>query len=186
MSTPEVTTPPRSDAGSILMFVIAASIATIALALAAAHAPDRIRLLALYSIAFGFLAAWIQVRLATFLQIKVTSLVIAIIGLLTLAGLVASACQTVALQPQPKLDANFHPVAALVAAQMEKENPVKEKQVAPTFPERFRSYLVRRVDTFGGWSSPWPEAMWVGEILLGTAGAIFLAMQFRESKAPSS
>lgn len=186
MSTPEATVAPRAEAGSIVMFVIVASIATIALALAAAHAPDRIRLLGLYSIAFGLLLAWIQVRLAAFLQMKVTFLVIAIIGLLTLAGLVASACQTVALEPQPKLEASFHPVAALVAAQMEKENPGKAKEVPPTYPDRFRSYLVRRVNNLGDWSSPWPEAMWVGEILLGTAGAIFLGMQFREPKVPSS
>jgi hypothetical protein len=165
------------------MFVIAASIATVALALVAAHAPGRIRLLGLYSIAFGLLLAWIQIRLAAFLQIKVTSSVIAIIGLLTLAGLVTSACQTVALQPQPKVDDNFHPVAALVAAQLEKESPGTEKEVAPSFPERFQSYLVRRVDQFGNWSSPWPEVMWACEVFLGTGAAIFLAIQCREPKA---
>lgn len=166
------------EAGSMLMFVLAAVIATAALALAAAHAPSRIRVLGLYSLAFGLLNALIQTRLAALLNVRITAIVIVLIAATTLAGLIGSVCQTVVLSPQSKpLDSNFHPVAAMVAARMEKTEQVKE--LVPTFAERLQSYLIRRVTLLGDWSSPWPEIFWGGELILGTAGAICLAYWVR-------
>lgn len=170
----------QPESGSIFMFALAALIATAALALVAAHAPARIRLLGLYSLAFGLLNALIQTRLAAMLNVRVNSTVVALIALTTFAGLVGSFCQTVALQPTIKPpDANFHPVAALVAARMGEAAP---KDEIPMFGDRVHTYLIRRVSLLGDWSSPWPEVFWGGELLLGTAGAVCLAIWLREPK----
>ena len=175
-TNPTESEPPES--GSMLMFALAAVIATAALALAAAHTPSRIRLLGLYSLAFGLLSALIQTRLAVLLNVRVTAIVIVLIAATTLAGLIGSVCQTVALLPQSKpLDSNFHPVAAMVAARMENTEQVKE--LVPTFAERMHTYLIRRVSLLGDWSSPWPEIFWGGELILGTAGAVCLAYWVR-------
>ncbi len=181
-SLPESDRPsPPPESGSILMFALAALIATAALALVAAHAPARIRLLGLYSLAFGLLNALIQTRLAGMLHVRVTSTVIALIAATTLAGLVGSVCQTVALQPPIKpVDNNFHPVAALVAARMGEAAP---KEEIPSFGDRLHAYLIRRVSLLGDWSSPWPEVFWGGELLLGTGGAACLAYWVRQPKA---
>jgi hypothetical protein len=172
---------PQPEPGSILMFALAAVIATAALALVAAHAPARIRLLGLFSLAFGLLNTLIQTRLAAILHVRITGTVIALIAATTLAGLVGSTCQTVALQPTIKpLDNNFHPVAALVAARMVEAAP---KEEIPEFGDRLHTYLIRRVSLIGNWSSPWPEVFWGSELLLGTAGAVCLAYWIRQPKA---
>lgn len=173
--------PKSAENGSIVMFALVSVIATGALALVAAHAPPRIRLLGLYTLAFGLLNAFIQTRLAAFLNVRLSALVTVIIAATTFAGIVGSVLQTVALQPQAKpLDASFHPVAAMVEARMEKTEQAKES--APTFAERMHTYLMRRVSILGDWSSPWPEAFWGCELILGTVGAACLTNWIRRTE----
>lgn len=172
--------PAPPDSGSALTFAIAAIVIAAALSVIAAHAPARIRLLGLFSLGFGLICGWLLTRLAATLHVRLDAPKLALIATVTLAGLITSVCQTVALQPVKPRDAIPHPIAALVAAQLG-ETPAQ--QPVPTFGGRLRTHLIRRVEKLGEWSSPWPEIFWTTELLVGTAGSVWIAVRCRPSEA---
>lgn len=180
MSQPTPDPAPR-DPGSAMTFAIAATVIAAALAVIAAHAPARIRLLGLFSLGFGLICGWLLTRLAAMLHVRLDAPKLALIGTVTLAGLITSVCQTVALQPVKPPDATPHPIAALVAAQLG-ESP--EQQPVPNFASRLRTHLIHRVERLGEWSSPWPEVFWTAELLVGTAGSVWIAVRCRPSETP--
>lgn len=93
-------------------------------------------------------------------------------GVLTLAGLMGSTCQTVALQLAAIPETPVHPIAKLVDDQLGQSSK-------PDFQQQFRSYLKGRLEVLGSWPSPFPEMFWGLELLLGTGGAMLVAWRYR-------
>ncbi len=195
MSTPStpITDSPTLERGSVLQFCLGCVVLAGILGVLAAHSPARIRLLGLFSIGFGLLTGWLLARLATTLNVRLDAPKIALIGIVTLAGLITSVCRTVALQP-PSTAKNM--IADMVEARMreaaEKGEPGADAPTeplplptSPGFAGRLLTYLNRRVEMLGNWSSPCPELFWAGELLLGTAGSIGMAL-FSRRQEPRS
>lgn len=180
------------DTGSALWFWPGALAVSAGLAIAAAHAPARIRLLGVFSVVFGLILGRLLVHLAATLHQRLNIPQIAWVGVVTAAGLVGSVCHLVALQPIPAPPTLSHPVATILAARMQVENgiqpgdtipefkPVEYKP--PTFGNRVQIYLKSRVQNLGTWPSPWPELFWGAEVLAGTAAAVGIAWALRSKE----
>jgi hypothetical protein len=183
MSTPTPTPTPTpnvdaqpSEPGSTLQFVVCATVVCVGLGILAGQAPPRIRLLGLFSLGFGLLAGGLLSSLAGWLNVRLNVVMIAAIGVMTLGGMVIGVCATVANQPRPPTPRDLHPIEAQVVARMPPPQP-------PDFGSRVRTYLHLRVEMLGDWSSPWPEVFWGGELLLGTAGSVWMALRGRSREA---
>lgn len=171
----------------MFLFILGAAVVAAGLGLLAAHAPARVRLLGLFSLAFGLLTGWLLAGLGARLHLRIGRAQFVIIALVTLAGLITSVCRTVMLQPvNPKAEA--HPVAEIVEAQLRKpaqsdvpapQGPLLAAPALQTTPrpfvDRLQTYLGRRVEMLGTWTTPWPEFFWAFELVLGAAGAVWIA-----------
>ena len=198
--------PTPSEPGSALQFVLGAVVVAGGLGLLAAQAPARIRLLGLFSLGLGLLTGWLLTSLAGRLNVRLDAAKIAVIGVVTLGGLVTSVCATVAQQPPPAPVRDMHPIEAQVMAQMrraaESSGSKEPNPTGPTlsvmpaipaiaitssppagFANRVRTYLQRRVEMLGHWSSPWPELFWGGELLVGAAGSVWMAFRGRRGES---
>ena len=203
--TPDATS---SEPGSALQFVLGAVVVAGGLGLLAAQAPARIRLVGLFSLGLGLLTGWLLTSLAGRLNVRLDAAKIAVIGIVTLGGLVTSVCATVAQQPPPPPVRDMHPIEAQVMARMRKaaessgsEAPdpagptisvlpaIPRIDVTPApptgFASRVRTYLQRRVEMLGDWISPWPELFWGGELLAATAGSVWMASRSRRGESAS-
>lgn len=208
-NSPETVAPPI---GSTPLFLTGTVIAAGALGIAAAHAPDSTRLLVLFSLGFGLLLGWLSASLANLLNVRIDSPRLALIALATLGGLVVTLYQTIALLPAPKPSSAAHPITALVEAQQQKSvapqlepetqvilepiDPAKvppppvsmanfqmqHQESKPQFSSRIQFYLHYRIAK-GSWPRPWPEMFFGGEVLLGMAGAVWIAIQCRRGTA---
>lgn len=208
-NSPETVTP---QSGSTLLFLAGSVIAAGVLGIAAAHAPAWTRLLVLFSLGFGLLLGWLLANLASLLNVRIDSPKLAVIALAALGGFVVTLYQTVALLPAPKPSTAIHPITALVEAQqqtpvkpqLESEPQVMLEPIDPTrvppppaamanfqmqrqgskpqFSSRLQFYLHYRIAS-GSWPRPWPEMFFGGEVLLGMAGAVWMAIQCRRRTA---
>lgn len=185
----------RPESGSMILFVLGAIVVAAGLGLLAAHAPARVRLLGLFSLGLGFLTGWLLAGLAARLQLRLGRVQLVIVALATSGGLITSVCRTVMLQPVNR-KADAHPVAEMVEAQLRKpaqsDLPVPQAPLlaAPTlqatprpFADRLQTYLSRRVEMLGNWPTPLPELFWALELLLGTAGAVWIASRCQAVEA---
>lgn len=179
----------------MILFVLGAIVVAAGLGLLAAHAPARVRLLGLFSLGLGFLTGWLLAGLAARLQLRLGRVQLVIVALATSGGLITSVCRTVMLQPVNR-KADAHPVAEMVEAQLRKpaqsDLPVPQAPLlaAPTlqatprpFADRLQTYLSRRVEMLGNWPTPLPELFWALELLLGTAGAVWIASRCQAVEA---
>lgn len=208
-NSPETVTP---QTGSTLLFLTGTVIAAGGLGIAAAHAPDWTRLLLLFSLGFGLVLGWVSASLANLLNVRIDSPRLAVIALTTLGGLLVTVYQTVALLPVPKPSTAVHPITALVEAQQQQSaesQPESKPQVIlepidpakvppppasmanfqlqrqeskPRFASRIQFYLHYRIAK-GSWPRPWPEMFFGVEVLLGMAGAVWMAIQCRRRTA---
>ena len=199
MSTQPSSDPPTTepageghDTGSALWFWPGAIAVAAGLAIAAAHAPARIRLLGVFSVIFGLILGRMLVHLAATLHQRLNIPQVAWVGVVTAAGLIGSVCHLVALQPTPAPPTLSHPVATILAARMQEENGIQPGDTIPefqpvvykppTFGIRVQTYLTSRVQNLGTWPSPWPELFWGVEVLAGTAAAIGMAWAMRSKE----
>lgn len=180
------------DPGSAIWFWPGAIAVAAGLAIAAAHAPARIRLLGVFSVAFGLILGWLLSRLAAALHQRLNIPQVAWVGVVTAAGLIGSVCHLVALQPIPAPPTFSHPVATMLAARMQEESGIQPGDTIPefqpfpykppTFAQRVQAYLSSRVQSLGFWPSPWPELFWGAEVLIGTAAAVGMARAMRSKE----
>ena len=149
------------ERGSVLQFCLGCIAAAAILGELAAHAPARVRLLGLFSLGFGLLVGWLLCRLAKILNVRLDAAKIALIAAVTLAGLITGVCRTVALQP-PSTTKNM--IADMIEARMREAADKGEPSLAepsepmplptpPGFAGRVQTYLNRRVEMLGHWSS---------------------------------
>lgn len=179
-----VTTNGEPEPGTRLLFVVGSVLAAGVLAIAAAHAPARIRLLGLFSLGFGLLLGWGLVQFARRIGCRLGVVEFIVVGIVTLAGLVGSTWRTFSLDPANQPQASVqHPIIAAVEERMRKEGTLdpQSRLVSPpvTLTDRFCQYLARRIAALGTFSSPWPELFWSCEVLAGTVGAVWIVGRFR-------
>jgi len=174
------------DTGSAIWFWPGAVAISAGMAIAAAHAPARIRLLGVFSVVFGLILGWLLSRLAETVHHKIQTLQISWIGLCAATGLIGSVCHLVALQPTSDPNLSKH-VATILATRMQNENGIQPGDSLPefkppTFGNRLQRFLISRVQSVGAWPSPWPELFWGGEVLAGTAAAVAMAWAMRSKE----
>ena len=166
-------TEPRSGGSSVLIWLSACLIAVTALSIAAAHAPSRIRLIGLFSMAFGLVVGWVIVRLASQLEAEPGRRFIVVTAmLLSLGGLIGSTWQTSRLAESSTGLSGKDALAARLIKELEQQSnaPGSENQRRSEVTG-FQKYLLRRLQKLGNWTSPWPECFWVTELVAATIAA---------------
>lgn len=180
-------TPPteRTSVISVLVWLTASLLVTIAISFAASRAPARIRLIGLFPIGFGSAVGWMIARLSRELnahpsrRILVTAAV-----LLTLAGWIGVTGETYRLEElhSPKLPS--HGLAAQMMKDFERQVKGTELEIPrPDGLTLFRTYLSRRIQKMGAWRSPWPECFLFAESIVASIAAV--AISRRVEHAPS-
>jgi hypothetical protein len=158
-------------------WIVCSLIFTLAISLAAAHAPPRIRLVGLFSLAFGVLIGWVLRRLARALDADVPRTVVGVVAMImTIAGLVGSTCEIFRLEMARRGQSTNDAIALRMIEEMEnKTTPPNNEQSAPTQLQEFRRYLADRIRQLGDWPRPWPELFWLGEILAGGVASYWMS-----------
>ena len=164
---------PSFGGSSVLIWFAACAIAVTALSIAAAHAPSRIRLIGLFSIAFGLVVGWGVVRLASQLQLKVGRRVtVGTAVLLALSGLIGSTWLTSRLDEAISANSSKDALASRLIREFERQEKVPGSDNQGRFEvTEFQKYLSRRLQNLGTWSSPWPECFWVTELVAAAVAA---------------
>ena len=172
-------TEPRSGSSSVLIWLSACVIFVTALSIAAAHAPARIRLIGLFSIAFGLVVGWIVVRLASQLESapgRCFSMITAM--LLSLSGLIGSTWHTSRLVEASSGLSGKDALAARLIKELEQQaNESGNENRCRSEVTEFQKYLSRRLQKLGNWTSPWPECFWVTELVAATIAAGWMSSQ---------
>jgi MFS family permease len=167
--------------------LVAAAIVTTALALAAAHAPARIRLIGLFSLAFGVVIGWLVPKLSGWLNCQPSRLQVGFVATaLTLIGLVGSMLETSRLETARKPKSDKDALAERLIEHLRNESnannpglaPESTSSSSPTSITVFRKYLAHRLKQLGDWSSPWPELFWGFELLAATVASVWVSMKF--------
>ncbi len=176
--------PSRGNA-SVVTWFTACVITVTALSIAAAHAPSRIRLIGLFSIAFGLVVGWGVIRLASQLQAEPgRRFTVFTAALLSLCGLIGSNWQTSRLDELHSMQSGKDALAARLIKEFERQ----DNQSGINKPSRsevteFQKYLSRRLQNLGNWTSPWPECFWVTELIAATAAAGWMSNQSMPANA---
>ena len=168
----------RYATSSISAWILAGLILTTAISLAAAHAPARIRLIGLFSIAFGLLIGWVIKRLSNALETHLSqSVVAATAAILTLGGLIGSTCEIVRLEIQKQKSSPKDSLAMRLIEDMEQQTKTTGDTIPTraTLPNNFRNHLSYRIHQLGHWPSPWPELFWSGEILVSVLASVWIS-----------
>lgn len=173
-STP-VAHPPAS---SLLSWLAVCFIATTAMSLASAHAPPRVRLIGMFSVAFGLLAGWLIVRLALLIEFKPSPRLASVVaGLMSCLGLIGGAWETWRLEVARQGDLAKERVAERLIEQSKTSPGASGTIPIDSSPlAGFRWYISRRTRQLGRWPSPWPELFWLVELLLGTAASVLSSL----------
>lgn len=155
-----------------LSWLARTAVVVLAISIAAAHAPARVKLLGLFSIAvgggMGATAAFFtkphpkRVFLKWFMTVSVMAFI----------GLAGSTWWAFRLDTASQPKSPQQQMAATMMKQMERDSG-GEIPPAPSLSEadEFRWYLARRVKQLGTWRTPWPELFWLGELLVGGTAA---------------
>lgn len=166
-------------------WLLVCALVTTGLSLAAAHAPSRIRLIGLFSIAFGAIIGWFLVQLATRLDTQPSVRLLGLCAVLfTVCGLIGCAWETFRLEQQSQSKSSKDVLAARMLEQMQGQG--ESTLEGPTAIQisrwmSFRRYLARRVQQLGTWPSPWPELFWIFEIMLAAITSLLVAVRTRHS-----
>jgi hypothetical protein len=186
--TSSIAPAPKSETRSNpLGWLLPFLLAIVALTILCSHAPSRIRLIGLFSIAFGLIGGYISRFLASATGFQHRRIIDAVTFAAIVAGLVAVSIRSHQLQiaawnrdPQTAL------ATAILSSGKSPENPearakLEEMKAALARSENFTAYLGRRVSALGTWKSPWIELFWGAEILVAaTVGAFCsIAARFR-------
>ena len=165
------------------LWLLSSSSAIMAVSILAAHAPDRVRLLGVFSIGLGLICGFVSARLSILSGVRSHSVVIVGALLMALAGLIGSTCETARLTAAQHPANNKDRMATLLIEQLKQAVPgeVPVATAKPSWLESFRIHLSRRIDEkrLGKWNRPWPEVLWGIETLAGSAAAGWMARRLR-------
>ncbi len=168
---------PGRTPSSPWIWLMASLVATTAVSLAAAHAPPRVRLIGLFSIAFGLLVGWMVVRLADLSDVCPSRQIVSIAAaILALGGLVGNTWETSRLDQLRTGDPAKERMAEQLIEQM-KTQPVTGNPIPYDLSKlsAFRWHLSRRIRQLGRWPSPWPEYFWLAELLTASAASVWFS-----------
>ena len=167
----------------IVQWLVMSAVVLTAMALAAAHLPSRIKLLVLFTMAYGLLAAWMLAWLSRVTNVSRGRPMSIVSCLLIAATCVGMVFESHRLYAADKLRLRKQNPAALMGNQLLKSSEVpadvkesfrqaeQEQQQLRSFP----GYLRYRVSSLGLWSHPWPALFWGFEVILAslTGGWLF-------------
>ncbi|MFN0197999.1 MAG: hypothetical protein ACKVT0_14735 [Planctomycetaceae bacterium] len=178
------------------------------LGMLAVHAPARIKLIGLFSIAIGLLAGFASRYLAMMWGLSPTKSLMVSVGIMLLALQIGVGVGT--WQRHLRVldaDKEANPVLAQMALQREQvlaartEDGSDERKLQQEMLQsiesnermlldeidrerRFGHYLEQRLSTIGALTPPWPAVIWSAEILLGTAAGLWIFRRtFQSSNA---
>lgn len=166
------------------IWLVAGIVMTTAAALAAAHSPPRIRLIGLFSVAFGLVVGWLLARLVETLDCHPSRRAIRIAAaVFTLCGLIGSTCETVRLNEAQKPKSGTDAIAARIIEQIKMQSSTGESDggISSMTPKEssslamIRRYLSRRLQPLGEWRSPWPETFWCLELCTAAAASVWIS-----------
>ncbi|WP_010588160.1 hypothetical protein [Schlesneria paludicola] len=168
---------------SQFIWLMVSSLATTALTLVSAHAPPRIRLIGLFSIAFGALVGWAIVQLAIRFDAMLPRRIVGLTAVvLTIAGLIGCMIETYRQtrwpdSPKGQMSAQLHDLGLKMVEEMNRQIKPSDtaSQVDLYATMSFRRFLARRLAQLGEWSSPWPELFWAAEIGLAAVTSFWVA-----------
>lgn len=180
---------PTPMSSGTLPWFVACLVSTTALSLIAAHVPGRVRLIGLFSIAFGLLVGLIVAQLAEMLKPRHTRrYVAAFAAILTLVGLIGSTYEVNRLDALKRTPSSNELLALQMAKQMKEQTaPSSEGQpnsfnsLSEELDTSFRRHLARRVRQLGDWKSPWPELFWTAELITSAAASFWIVSRGRAS-----
>lgn len=181
-----------------------AIVAVAVLAVVAAQVPERARLLVWFAVAFGLAAGWVLARLVGTCHVPFPRTIAILSAIVIAEGEVATSVLAHRRQV-PELEMiltqrqdSTNPLAAAEKQFLEQSNDDESpeataaRQQLRTEHERserlhrewlearqrrltWPGYLQHRVSTVGSWPSPWPECLWIAEIIAGSAFGAWLA-----------
>jgi hypothetical protein len=199
------TSAPKRSVGS---WLFVSALALTGLAIIAAHAPPRVRLLVLFPVAHGLLAGWLLMRVGVAVQLRTSRTTTILATVFIAAGLLGTMFESHRMYAA-KVRRDFSAAApnffdtkrlsvpldeATAEERAEFERMKKDLETARRDRNRllarragFRGYLTYHVSSLGGWPFPWPELLWGGEMLLATiAGALLFHRQSHDVADASS
>ncbi len=162
-----------STKGPFASWLGSAVLALVAISIAAAQAPARLRLLVLFPIVVGWAMGAATGMFAKAMRVGVSSRVASMVGAFAFVALAASSWQAFRLDTAARaVSPRKQEMAMNLMRQMERDSG-GEIAVTPTasVTDEFRHYLARRVKQLGVWSSPWPELFWSMELFAGSLAA---------------
>ena len=170
---------PSRGSSSVLIWLSACLIAVTALSIAAANAPARIRLIGLFSVAFGLIVGWGVVRVASQLQAEPRRRVSVITAmLLTLCGLIGSTWQSSRLDEARSTQSGNDALAARLIKEFDQQEKVPGNGVqSRSEVTAFQKYLSRRLKNLGNLTTPWPECFWAFELIAAAIAAGWMSYQ---------
>lgn len=171
-----MTEPTPNDASrdrvSWLSWLARAALVVLALSIAAAQAPTRVKLLGLFSVGVGCTMGAASAFFTQPHPAQAPRRRLLAMFLLAFTGLAGSTWLAFRLDAASQPKSPQQQMAATMMKQMERDSG---GEIVPATSisavDEFRRYLTRRVRQLGSWSSPWPELFWVGELLAGGAAA---------------
>lgn len=188
----------------IAVWTACALVAVTVLAIVAAQVPERARLLVWFAVAFGFIAGWVLARLVEAWRVPFPRTIAILSAIVVAEGEVATSVlahrrQVPELErilsqredstnPLAAAEQQFlnepgdddSPEAKAARNQLRIEHERSERLRREWLESRqrrltWRGYLQYRVSTVVAWPSPWPEALWCAEILVGSAAGAWIA-----------
>lgn len=163
---------------SSLCFWFAACITgTTAVSLIAAHAPPRVRLIGLFSIAFGLVIGRMIVLLAEKLDADPSRSVLAVAAiLLSMTGLIGATWESFRLEETRRPKTSKDAIAQLLIDQMRTDQtPTGAPKFETSQVIQFRRYLSGRLQQLGDWTSPWSEAFWIAELCAAAVASVWIS-----------
>ena len=168
------------DSVSWLSWLTRTALVVLALSIAAAQAPARVRLLGLFSVGVGCAMGAATAFLTRPHPRRIAGQWLLAMSVMASAGLAGSTWMAFRVEAAElaRLEAAWRPksseqqFAENLVGKMSQESKgaIPAAQSGFTF-EEFRWYLARRVRQLGPWPSPWPEVFWCAELLAGGAAA---------------
>jgi hypothetical protein len=167
----------RSARSSFAAWIVACVVATTALSLVAAHAPARVRLIGLFSLAFGLLVGWFVAWLAVKLDAKSSRPVICVAAaIFTLGGLIGCTWETFRLEELRRPRSANEELGLRLIEQMKMQNTGDQNEHFDlSTTTAFRKYLTLRIRQIGNWPRPWAEVFWISELIAGTFASVWFS-----------
>ena len=163
----------RASRSATLAWLTACLLSITALSLAAAHAPPRIRLVGLFSVAFGLFVGKLLVLLAAQFEAHPSRRAIVVLAsILSFAGLIGSTWETARLEEVRRIQSGNEGVAARLIEEFVMRIDHADQDVSDSSAMAvFRRHLIRRIRQLGEWKSPWPEILWLAELIAAVAAS---------------